>query len=182
VEYVVWIALALQAGAFAVLTRRLTRRIRREAAASGETPDRARARAEELSRREARLVELYGGVEELMDAFEGYLEEVRREIEAERASLRALTRPAADTPAQPDPAPPAEAPPEEPAPGAAEMSRPAPAAASRLSGPDREALARGGAKAQKVRFLLGRGLSVDEAARELGIGKGEARLIAALDR
>jgi hypothetical protein len=230
VEYVVWIALALQAGAFAVLARRLTRQARR-VEESGTALDRERARHEELSRREARLVEMYGGVEELMDAFEGYLEEVRRELEAERASPRAATPPisppeapaevpavsvTAETP--PDvlpealPKAPAEVsakapakapskasakvPPKAPSKAAAEtlpevlpaeagppQPPPPPEAPERgLSGPDREELARCGAKHQKVRFLLRRGFSEDEAARELGIGKGEARLIAALDR
>jgi hypothetical protein len=178
VEYVVWIALALQVGAFAVLARRLTRQARRRTAASGEAEDWERARGEALSRREARLVELYDGVEELMDAFEGYLEEVRRELEAERVSPRVLPQPEA-APQSAAPAQPAAMLPPEAA--SQPTTAPQPPAA-RLSETDRAALARCEAKSQKVRFLLGRGLSVDEAARELGIGKGEARLIAALER
>ena len=53
---------------------------------------------------------------------------------------------------------------------------------SRLSDKDREALGRFATKPQKVRFLMSRGMSVDEVARELDIGKGEVVLITDLDK
>ncbi|MCL2084351.1 MAG: hypothetical protein FWH06_03720, partial [Oscillospiraceae bacterium] len=53
---------------------------------------------------------------------------------------------------------------------------------SRLSDRDKEALGRLATKPQKVRFLMSRGLSVEEVARELDIGKGEILLIADLDK
>ena len=52
----------------------------------------------------------------------------------------------------------------------------------RLSSRDRHELAKLSGKNKKVRFLMGRGLSVEETARELGIGKGEVLLIVDLDK
>jgi hypothetical protein len=53
---------------------------------------------------------------------------------------------------------------------------------SRLSEKDKEALGRFATKPQKVRFLMSRGMSIDEVARELDIGKGEVLLITDLDK
>ncbi|MCL1905430.1 MAG: hypothetical protein FWG06_00300, partial [Clostridiales bacterium] len=44
------------------------------------------------AQREARLLELYGHVEELMDVFESYIEEVRGDIDKERAALLEMSR------------------------------------------------------------------------------------------
>jgi TolA-binding protein len=195
----------LQAGAFFLLARRLRAETRRKPPAE--------ARAEQ---REERLTELYGHIEELMDVFESYVEEVRQDFERERAALAELSRQAAalyargpETAAAPVPtAEPVAVPPA--APGGAQPA-PAPAASggvnapvirpaafpafdaeaekgrkteppSRLSGRDKAALGRFATKPQKVRFLMSRGLALDEVARELGIGWGEVRLIAELEK
>ena len=51
---------------------------------------------------------------------------------------------------------------------------------SKLTAQDRGTLKGLKTKTEKVRFIMGKGLSLEEAARELGIGKGEVRLIASL--
>ena len=45
--------------------------------------------------REARLLKLYGHMEELMDVFETYIDEVRQDVEKERTSLTEMSRQAA---------------------------------------------------------------------------------------
>ncbi len=83
------------------------------------------------------------------------------------------------------PRPPAYTAPMPPAPLPAEMAntnggRNKPLSAL-LSQRDRDALDRFPTKAQKVRFLMSRGLPLEDIARELGIGKGEVRLITDLE-
>ena len=179
-----------------------------------------------IAKREARLLELYNHVEELMDVFESYIDEVRQDIEKDRLSLLEMSRqastlfmralqappqapaPGADgaidgagpPPAAPPelpsattPVPPSDAPPEPPRvvrpaasrsayPTAAGRDAGAPPPNSRLSARDREALGRFATKPQQVRFLMGRGLPLEEVAREMGIGTGEVRLIAELEK
>lgn len=181
-EYLVAAALILPVVTAVILTRWVRRELNKREPDTG------------LIRREARLVDLYNNLEDLMDAFEGYLEEVRQELEEERAALTELSRQAsalyvraAEPPAPPRaaepysqadaPVPPADAP---------RVVRPAPepdgGKDSRLSERDREALDRFVTKPQKVRFLMSRGLSIEEAARALDVGQGEVRLIASLEK
>ncbi|GHV35539.1 hypothetical protein FACS18949_13720 [Clostridia bacterium] len=56
------------------------------------------------------------------------------------------------------------------------------ASKSRLSEKNKEALGRFATKPQKVRFLMGLGLPLEEVAKELDIGKGEVLLITDLDK
>jgi hypothetical protein len=239
----------LQAGAFFLFVRYQRAEARRKPA-----PE---TRAE---KREERLTELYEHIEELMDVFETYVEEVRQDFERERAALTELSRQAATLymrgletaaptlssvalpmaavasgaaaapgvaampmpPRAPHiayaqaaqavqavqtaptaPTPIAVFPPMvvAPSPGTgsgAPVIRPAafpafdtptpptadktPEPPSRLSSRDKEALGRFATKPQKVRFLMSRGLALDEVARELSIGRGEVRLIAELEK
>ncbi len=137
-------------------------------------------------RREASVFKLYEEIESMLDSFEDYVREVHEGFEAERARLDELFRqvsllhgqlgervPISYVP------PPVSAPEARPAEPAAEPTAPPP---SRLSQKDRDTLDKMGKKSQKVRFLMSRGLSLDEVARELGIGKGEVRLIADLEK
>ncbi len=181
-----WILLIAVAAAFFFLFQY----VKKQLAARTETDT-------TVVQREARLVDLYNHVEELMDVFETYIEEVRQDIERERASLTEMSRQAAtlymralESPVHPiAPAPIAPAPTAPPPPPplplteqrAAEDLDAAPGSA-RLSDRDREALGRFATKPQKVRFLMSRGLALEEVARALGIGKGEVRLIAELER
>ena len=61
-------------------------------------------------------------------------------------------------------------------------SLPEPPKDSRLTDKERQTLTQLETKAKRVRFLMSRGFAVDEVARELGIGIGEVRLIADLER
>ncbi len=149
-----------------------------------------------VQRRETRLVELYDHVEELMDVFEAYIEEVRQGIEKDRSALTDMSRQAAavytralEAAAAPPvpvreertaPQPP-QAPPDVPT-APAHATAPDRPGRSRLSARDREAVGQFATKPQKVRFLMSRGLALEEVARELGIGKGEVRLIAELEK
>ena len=153
-QAVVIVVVVLQLVFLALLTRRV------RAVLAGEEGG--------AQRREARLLELYGRVEELMDVFESYVGEARRDIEKQRAALSAVS---ARLPARPE---------------SPRIVRPAAAPrtphAAPLTPGDREALARLSAMPQKARFLLSRGLPPEEAARALGIGVGEVRLIAELEQ
>ncbi|MCL2082111.1 MAG: hypothetical protein FWH04_02590 [Oscillospiraceae bacterium] len=52
----------------------------------------------------------------------------------------------------------------------------------RLSERDQKELEKLDTKGKKVHFLMGRGLTIDETARELSMGKGEIQLIVDLDK
>ena len=133
--------------------------------------------------REVKLFKLYQEVEDMMDSFEEYVNEVREELEKERADVMELSRKAAEvylrTLDRPS-VPPVETP---------KIIRPAPPAQdaekkpeSRLTAKDRDALRRFATKAQKVRYLMSCGFALEEVAKELNIGKGEVKLIAGLQK
>ncbi|MDR0248460.1 MAG: hypothetical protein LBI44_02195 [Oscillospiraceae bacterium] len=87
----------------------------------------------------------------------------------------------------PDDIPPPRPAPADAPPRLQEVPPPAPAPAepkhsSLLAEKDREQMNKLTTKAQKVRFLMSRGIPADEAARELNIGIGEIRLIADLSK
>ena len=183
---------AVQVIAFALLVRYVLSAVAR----MNEAAKASQGSAE----REARLLELYGHVEEVMDVFESYIEEVRRDVEKERAALTEMSRQAAAlfsrasaiaAAAEHQPAsvaavaaaaPPRYEQPPRHEPPPVPKTTPAPAVKSHLSSKDREALGRFATKPQRVRFLMGRGLPLEEVARELGIGTGEVRLIAELEK
>jgi hypothetical protein len=116
----------------------------------------------------------------------GQLDENREELLELSRQARAVYMQSLDTaraaemplPVFPTVQPPA--PPPEPAQKSAPSKNPP--KNSRLSEKNREALLRFATKPQKVRFLMSQGLSVDEVARELEIGKVEVQLIADLDK
>ena len=140
-----------------------------------------------------KLMVLYDNIEGLMDSFETYVEEVRQELEREREHITELSRQAAVLYAQ-QPVythttpPPAQALPEEAADSANPSEKakppapPKPKRSSLLSESDIRKLEGMPAKQQKVRYLLSRGMELQDIARELNIGKGEVRLIANLDK
>lgn len=145
-------------------------------------------------RREEKIFKLYSEIESMLDSFEEYVGEVHEELEREREELGELSRRAsslylqtADSFAQFSGYPQAQ---EHPRHGEGQPQAPQSDAheisenkrGSRLSSRDRSALGGLKTKSQKVRFLMSRGLSLEEVARELGIGKGEVRLIADLDK
>ena len=183
------VAMAIfQVISFVVLARRVLKELEKAKTANG------------LTGRETRLVGLYGHLEELMDVFEVYVDEVRQEIEKERSALLEMSRQAAAlyarTQGMGDPRAQAS---EDGKQGAKtpeineaskvsdpeiSVSRALKTAArgSKLSDKDRETLKRFSTKSQCVHFLMGRGFSLEEVAREMGIGTGEVRLIIELEK
>ncbi len=170
----------------------------------------ARQKSTSIQVREAKLIEIYDRLEGLMDSFEDYIGEVRADIDDKRAEVNDLARQvgvlyarmdeasrtrtrameptvggnpevsdAAKAIHAPQPTPPALSKPEEAPPPAAKPERAPP---SRLSKRDRAALDRFATKPQKIRFLMSLGMSLEEVAREMDIGKGEVRLIADLEK
>ncbi|MDR0292711.1 MAG: hypothetical protein LBH95_00970 [Oscillospiraceae bacterium] len=161
----------------------------------------ARAELRENRSLDTKIVRLYREIEEMLDSFEAYVGEVHEELESRRNELLTLSRQAttlymqvmqpgvfAPKPQIEEPQPPQEPPAREKAPkketrpgktgdAPAEEGRP-----SRLSPRDRAELDRLTGKGRKIRFLTGKGLSLNEVARELDIGKGEIRLILDLDK
>ncbi len=156
-------------------------------------------------RREEKIFRLYSEIESMMDSFEEYVGEVHEELERERAELAELSRRASSLYMQAEDrvlnlseytqgnepsggAPRRSAAPESPlAPGGRMSGAPGQENSgnkreSRLSSRDRSTLSGLKTKSQKVRFLMSRGLSLEEVARELGIGKGEVKLIADLEK
>lgn len=158
---------------------------------------------------EDKIFHLYTQIEEMLDSFETYVGEMHAGLEEKRQELIELNRQAqvvymqtmataanssaAQANAKPEPVPaPAPAAAPEPPPSAAaftsaptpkkKASKPPKEVPSRLTDMDKEALGRLATKPQKVRFLMSRGLSLDEVAKELDIGRGEVILIADLDK
>ncbi|MCL2748069.1 MAG: hypothetical protein FWE59_05370 [Oscillospiraceae bacterium] len=128
--------------------------------------------ADGFQSREARLISLYGHVEELMDVFENYIEEVRQDVEKERAAMTEMTRQVASFVHADCAAPMAHHTAKDE--GFRALSQPLPPVPPVPPHPD--------SKPARARALMGRGLPLGEVARELGIGTGEVRLIAELDR
>lgn len=145
-------------------------------------------------RREETIFKLYSEIESMLDSFEEYVGEVHEEIEGEREELNELSRRASaiflqsegtlrqlsgysqsPAPRQPEPQRPERA-------EAATRPDDDPPRSARLSARDRTTLGTLKTKSQKVRFLMSRGLALEEVARELNIGKGEVKLIADLDK
>lgn len=155
---------------------------------------------------EDKIFQLYTQIEEMLDSFEVYVGEMHTGLEEKRQELIELNRQAqvvymqamataansntspAQTKTEPAPEPPET--PEPPAtktfasapPPKKKASKPPKETPSRLTDMDKEALGRLATKPQKVRFLMSRGLSLDEVAKELDIGRGEVILIADLDK
>jgi len=152
-------------------------------------------------RQEDKIIQLYTQIEEMLDSFEEYVGEMHTGLEEKRQELLELNRqaqvvymqvlseprPAPVTVPVPEEAPAPAAPPKPVKPVKAEQSASKPAnppkeTSSRLTDRDKEALGRLATKPQKVRYLMSRGLSLDEVAKELDIGRGEVILIADLDK
>jgi hypothetical protein len=149
---------------------------------------------------DAKIVRLYQEIEEMLDNFEAYVGETHEELELRRSELLNMSRQATTLYMQvmqpavfaPRPQPEAVPPPEEPAQHETPYKEPqsgkkASAAEedgkpSRLSPRERADLDRLPGKGQKIRFLTGKGFTLSEVARELGIGKGEILLILDLDK
>jgi hypothetical protein len=146
-------------------------------------------------RRMETILALYDNIEGLMDNFEHYVEEVRQEFERERGHMTELSRQAAVlysksavpvntgvslTEPQSDPIP--EQSEQTTENGATRTIQHKPLRSSRLTESENRKLSEMSAKQQKVRYLMSRGFSLEEIARELDIGKGEVRLIADLDK
>jgi Mg2+ and Co2+ transporter CorA len=159
--------------------------------------------------REQKLLSAYANIEDLFDSFEEFVRETRGELERDRRELMELSRqataiyvrvieqePLVYTPPPPLPEPPPPVMAEEPAkpkaaakpktsaakPKAAPPAQamPGETAAHRiLTAENRESLQRFANKNQKIRYLLTLGLSQGDVARELDIGVGEVRLVAA---
>ena len=146
--------------------------------------------------REDKIFQLYSQIEEMLDNFESYVGEMHTQLEDKRTELIELNRQAqvvylqaleGGKPAEPENilSAPIPVPAPAPQPKAAAMRKQGGTKEekrSRLTDKDKEALGRFATKPQKVRFLMSRGLSIDEVARELDIGKGEVLLIADLDK
>jgi len=66
--------------------------------------------------------------------------------------------------------------------GARKRKEPPKPTSGKLSDREQKELDRLDTKGKKVRFLMGRGFTLDEVARELSIGKGEIQLIVDLDK
>jgi hypothetical protein len=147
---------------------------------------------------DAKIVRLYQEIEEMLESFEDYVGEVHDELESRRNELLNMSRQATTLYLQvmqpgvfaPKPVVEQPAPPEETAKREAAAAEPQPAGkggeengkASRLSPREKAALDRLAGKGQKIRYLTGKGFSLNEVARELDIGKGEILLILDLDK
>lgn len=144
--------------------------------------------------REDKIFKLYGEIEEMLDSFESYVGEMHTQLEDKRTELIELNRQAQvvylqalEGSRQTEPenilaAKSAAAPAPAVVHRADSVKKPDEKYRSRLTDKDKESLGRFATKPQKVRFLMSRGLSIDEVARELDIGKGEVLLIADLDK
>jgi hypothetical protein len=178
-EYVALIIACFTALICLTQLNRLQQRVEKQ----GKTTD--------TDQRLAKILALYDNIEGLMDSFEHYVEEMRQELERERGHMTELSRQAAvlyskSSAPNHSPEPPPELPKElEQNGGPVPNGAPIPGKAkrtSRLTDSDIRKLDEMTTKQQKVRFLMSRGLSLEEVARELNIGKGEVRLIADLDK
>jgi len=162
--------------------------------------------SERIRNMDEKIFRLYQEIESMLDNFDAYVNEVHEEQEARRKELTEMSRQAttlymqvmqpaafgglrgaerAETPPPPEleNLPPVYARPEPKAvsEGNSEVLREK-VKASKLVSRDRLELDRLTTKGQKVRYLMGRGFTIDEVARELGIGKGEIKLIVDLDK
>jgi hypothetical protein len=160
----------------------------------------AQAEVRENRALDDKIVRLYQEVEEMLDNFEAYIGEVHEELELRRGELLNMSRQAttlymqvmqpgvfAPKPQTEEPPRPEEEPERRDLP--VREAQPAPKAAggdegkqSRLSPRERTELDRLPGKGQKIRFLTGKGYTLNEVARELGVGKGEILLILDLDK
>ncbi len=148
---------------------------------------------------EERIFLLYQQIEEMLDSFEDFVSEMHASLDEKRSELLELNRQAQVMYRQtlemsrPTPAPPPSVAPmpepsdlmqasDLPKPKAAARREKPDAKPSRLTDKDKEALGRLATKPQKVRYLMSRGMSLEEVAKELDIGKGEVILIAELDK
>ncbi|MCL2002667.1 MAG: hypothetical protein FWG72_01525 [Oscillospiraceae bacterium] len=182
----IWLAASVLAFALALILHE--RSVRRR---FGE----AQAEVRENRALDSKIVRLYQEIEEMLDSFEDYVSEVHDELESRRNELLNMSRQATTLYMQvmqpgvfaPKPQPEESPPPEEraktytePRPGrkgAEDESKP-----SRLSPRERADLDRLPGKGQKIRYLTGKGFTLNEVARELNIGKGEILLILDLDK
>jgi hypothetical protein len=163
--------------------------------------DEAQAEARENRALDKKIARLYTEIEEMLDSFEAYVGEAHEELEARREELLTMSRQAttlylqvmqpgvfAGKPQTEEPPPPAEVPDErekaikKPAKG---KKAPAPAdegKPGRISPREKAELEKMPSKAAKIRYLTGKGLNLNEIARELNMGKGEIHLILDLDK
>jgi Tfp pilus assembly protein PilP len=145
--------------------------------------------------RMARILTLYDNIEGLMDSFEQYVEEVRQELERERGHMTELSRQAAvlyskkaERENEEIETAESKSEPEKKQTGrtdknaANETGKQKPKQSSRLTDSENKKLDGMTTKQHKVRFLMSRGFSLEEVARELNIGRGEVCLIADLDK
>jgi hypothetical protein len=188
-----WILLSITVLALAVWCCVQVRSLRRE----------LRNTREQLfqSGREQKLLSAYANIEDLFDSFEEFVRETRGELERDRRELMELSRqataiyvrvieqePVVYTPPPPEPVPAPAAVEAKPKAAPAKQKAPAkPKASAALKGPghtaltieNRESLQRFATKNQKIRYLLTLGLPQGDVARELDIGVGEVKLVAA---
>jgi hypothetical protein len=160
--------------------------------------DEAQAEARANRALDEKIVRMYQEIEEMLDNFEEYIGEVHGELEIRRNELLNMSRQATTLYMQvmqpgvfaPRPQFEESSAPEEPAqktPPESQFIRKAAATEedgrqSRLSPQERANLDRLPGKGQKIRFLTGKGYTLNDVARELGIGKGEIMLILDLDK
>ena len=158
----------------------------------------AQAETQENRAMDRKIVRLYKEIEEMLDSFEEYVGEVHEEMESRRSELLTMSRQAttlymqvmqpgvfASKPQaeeEPPPEPREKAGKKEPRPAKKGEPPAEEGKTSRLSQRDRAELDRLTGKGQKIRYLTGKGLNMNEVARELDIGKGEIRLILDLDK
>lgn len=191
------VSAVIQAAAWIVLTQVVWRKLKsKEEAVSQDA-------------REEKLFKLYTEIESMLDSFEEYLQEVHEDAEKQREALTDMSRQATvmyqalensriaeqtvaaqmavlqTVPAVVSQAaftPQVQLAAVAPVEKSINIIRPQKETPSRLNQKERDELRRRTTKTQKVRFLMSRGFSLDEVAKELHIGKGEVRLITDLDK
>ena len=160
----------------------------------------AQAEARENRALDKKIARLYKEIEEMLDSFEAYVGEAHEELEARREEMLTMSRQAttlylqvmqpgvfAPKPQTDEPQPAAAEDPKEnvirkPAKGKRADTPAEDGRSSRLSPRDLAELDKMSGKAQKIRYLTGKGLSLNEVAKELNMGKGEIHLILDLDK
>lgn len=157
----VWFAIAVEGVAIALLCAWIAKLSRSQKAAREESPD----------GKQETIFTLYQHIEEMLDSFEEYVGEMHAGLDEKREELLELSRQARAVYLQALEAKPPVVPPEpepvEPIPIPQFVKPPKKEAGkSRLSDKDKEALGRFVTKPQKVRFLMSRGLSLEEVAQK----------------
>jgi hypothetical protein len=151
---------------------------------------------------DSKIARLYKEIEEMLDSFEAYVGEAHEELEKRRDELLTMSRQATTLylqvmqpgvfapksqleeetvplPAEPDER---EKTVKKPAKGKRADAPAEDGKNSRLSPRELAELEKMTSKAQKIRYLTGKGFNINEIARELNMGKGEINLILDLDK